>query len=70
MYLAKLRPNYDEATQLKLSANSQIYTITAVNNKIGEVKLFTSVRKTAKFISIHHSYLAKGLKIIKEKDFT
>jgi hypothetical protein len=52
---------HDEATKLKLSANSQTHPITAINNKTGEVKLFTSIRQTAKFIGIHHSYLAKCL---------
>jgi hypothetical protein len=62
MRLAKLGRKRDEATKLKLSANTQAYSITVSDNKTGETKLFTSVRQTAKFIGIHHSYLAKCLK--------
>ena len=65
MRLAKLGRKHDETTKLKLSANSQTYTITTINNKTGETKLFTSVRKAANFIGIHYSYLAKCLKIKK-----
>jgi hypothetical protein len=65
MRLAKLGRKRDEVTKLKLSANSQAYPIRAINNNTGETKLFTSVRKTANFIGIHHSYLAKCLKIKK-----
>jgi hypothetical protein len=65
MRMVKLGRKRDEVTKLKLSANSQAYPITVKNNKTGEIKLFTSIRKTAKFIGIHHSYIAKCLKINK-----
>lgn len=60
--IANIGRKHDEATKLKLSANSQAHPITAINNKTGEIKLFTSIRQTASFIGINHSYLAKCLK--------
>jgi hypothetical protein len=51
-----------EATKLKLSANSLAYPVTAINNKTGEVKLFTSIIQAAKFIGIHNSYITRCLK--------
>lgn len=61
MRIAKLGRKHDKATKLKLLANLQAYPITAINNKTGEIKLFTSIRQTANFIGIHHSYLTKCL---------
>jgi len=58
---ANLGRKHDEATKLKLSANSQAHPITAINNKTGEIKLFTSIRQTAIFIGINHSYLSRCL---------
>ena len=58
MRIAKLGRKHDKATKLKLSANPQAYPVIAINNKTGEIKLFTSIRQTANFIGIHHSYLA------------
>jgi len=65
MRIARLGKSLSESTKLKLSANSQAFALTVKNNKTGEVILFTSIRKTAKFIGIHHSYLAKCLNIKK-----
>jgi NUMOD1 domain len=59
--IANLGRKHDEATKLKLSANSRAHPITAINNKTGEIKLFTSIRQTATFIGISHSYLSKCL---------
>ena len=65
MRIAKLGRKLDEITKLKLSANSRAYPLTVKDNKTGEVKLFTSVRKTASFIGISHTYLAKCIRIKK-----
>jgi hypothetical protein len=65
MRMVNIGRKHDEATKLKLSANLQAHPITVINNKTSEVKLFTSIRQTAKFISMNHTYLAKCLKINK-----
>jgi len=57
----KLGRKRDEATKLKLSASSLAYPVTVKNIITGEVKFFTSIRQTAKFIGIHPSYLTKCL---------
>lgn len=49
----------NEAT--KLSANTQAHPVIATEIDTGEMKVFTSIRKAAEFISIHPSYLAKCL---------
>lgn len=49
----------------KIFASLQAYLIIIINNKTGEIKLFISIRRTAKFINIHHSYLSEYLKINK-----
>jgi len=59
--IANLGRKHNEATKLKLSANSKAHPITAMNNKTSEIKLFTSIRQTAIFIGINHSYLSRCL---------
>ena len=59
--LAKLGRKRDETTKLKISASSQAYPVTVINNETGEIKLFTSVRKAANFIGMNRSYLTKCL---------
>ncbi len=61
MSMAKLGRPRDEATKLKLSANTQAHAIIATEISTGETKVFTSIRKAAEFIGIHSSYLAKCL---------
>ena len=52
-----------EATKLKIAINSvRAHSLKVINISTGDVKIFTSIRSTAKFISVHHSYLAKYLK--------
>jgi hypothetical protein len=68
MRKAKLGKSLSETTKLKLSANSQAFALKDKNNKTGEILLFTSIRRTVKFIGIHHSYLAKCL--VKNKLYT
>jgi hypothetical protein len=52
---------HTEDTKLKLSANSLAHPLRVINNKTGEIKLFTSIKRTAKILDIHHSYIAKCL---------
>ena len=59
---AKLGYTHDEATKLKLSSNKQAHAIRVIDISTGEIKLFTSIRKTAKFMGMNYSYLAKCLK--------
>lgn len=59
--LAKIGHPRDEATKLRLSANTQAHAIIATEISTGETEVFTSIRKAAEFISIHPSYLAKCL---------
>ena len=42
-------------------ANTQAHAIIATEISTSETKVFTSIRKTAKFIGIHYSSLAKWL---------
>jgi hypothetical protein len=60
--IGHLGRKHSEVTKLKLSANRQAYPLRVINNKTGEIKLFTSIRQTAKFISIHHSYISKRIR--------
>ena len=57
MSLAKLGRPRDEATKLKLSANTQAHAIIATKISRGETKVFTSIIKAVNFIGIHPSYL-------------
>lgn len=61
MSLAKLGRPRDEATKLKLSSNTQAHPIIVTEVSTGEIKMFTSIRKTAEFLGKHPSYLAKYL---------
>jgi len=49
-----------EVTRLKIAANSgRAHNLKVTNINTGDTKVFTSIRSTAKFLSMHHSYLAK-----------
>ena len=63
MSLAKLGHPRDEATKLKLSGNTKAHAIIVTEISTGEVKVFTSIRKAAKFIGIHSTSLAKCLNV-------
>jgi uncharacterized protein YbcV (DUF1398 family) len=59
----KLGRGRSEAAKLKIAAgNIQAQLVVVTDNKTGESKEFTSIRKAAKFIGIHHSYVAKIIK--------
>lgn len=50
---------------MKIAAgNIQSQPVLVIYNKTGESKEFTSTIKSAKFVGIHHSYLAKCQKKI------
>lgn len=57
---SKLGRNRTEEAKLKIAAGSvQAHSVIVIDNKIGEAKEFISVRKAAKYVRLHHSYLAK-----------
>ena len=63
---AKLGSKYSELAKLKIKVgNAQKQCVIVTDNKTGESKEFTYIRKAAKFIGIHHSYVAKNIKIYK-----
>ena len=60
---AKLGCKRSEIARLKsITANTQAHAVIVTNNKTGESKEFFSIRNAAKFIGIHHSYIARILK--------
>lgn len=74
MRTIKLGCKRNEAAKLKIAAgNTQAQSVIVTDNKTSETKEFTSVRKAALYIRLHHSYLAKSLQkynIYKGKEFT
>jgi len=58
---ARLGKSVSEAYKVKLYLQSRPCPLTVINKKTWEVIFFTSIRKTALFIGIHHSYIAKCL---------
>jgi len=60
--IAKLGKPRSEMTKLKLSANSIAIALSVKNIRTGEICLFPSIRRTACFININNTYLAKCLK--------
>lgn len=53
-----------EATKLKITVNhGRSHSLKVTNISTGDIKVFTSIRITAKFLGINHTYLAKCLKI-------
>jgi hypothetical protein len=63
--IANMGRKHTEITKLKLSANSLAHSVRVINNKTGEIKLFTSIRQAAKFIGIKNSYI--NICLIKNK---
>jgi len=63
MRAAKLGSKHSEFTKFKIAANNaKAKPVIVTNNKTGEVKSFISIRKAAKFVGIHYSYVAKIIK--------
>lgn len=56
------RKRYVWAKLKIVTGNTQAQSVIITKNKTGENKEFTPVRKTAKFIGIHLSYVAKCMK--------
>ena len=63
MSLAKLGHPWHEAIKLKLSGNTKAHAIIVTEISTGEVKVFISIRKAAKFIAIHFTCIAKCLNV-------
>jgi hypothetical protein len=74
MRAAKLGQSRSEAAKSTIAAGSiKAQCVLVTNNKTGENKEFTSIRKAAKFIGLHHSYIAKCINsnnLYKGKDYT
>jgi hypothetical protein len=60
--VANLGRSHSIATKLKMSANKKAHSIKVTNISTGNIKFFLSIRSTAKFMAMHHSYLAKCLR--------
>jgi hypothetical protein len=59
---SKLGKPRSEITKLKLAGNILSLPLLVKNIETEEIHLFPSIRRTACFLSMHHSYLAKCLK--------
>lgn len=62
MRIARLGKSVSETTKLKLSSNKQALSVKITNINTGNTKVFPSIRSSAKFFEIQHSYIAKCLK--------
>lgn len=58
---ARLGRPISEEAKVKLAANSQAFAVKVENIETKEVMYFTSIRRAADFLDMHHSYLAKCL---------
>lgn len=61
MRAARLGKPISEEAKIKLAANSQAFALKVENIDTKEVMYFTSIRRAADFLDMHHSYLAKCL---------
>jgi len=61
MRAARLGRPISEEAKVKLAANSQAFAVKVENLETKEVMFFTSIRRAAEFLDMHHSYLAKCL---------
>jgi hypothetical protein len=62
MRKAKLGKTVSEKTKLKLSATYRAFPLIVTNLITNQIINLPSIRTTAKFLNLHHSYLAKCLK--------
>jgi hypothetical protein len=58
---ARLGKPISEEAKIKLAANSQAFALEVENLETKEVTYFSSIRRAAEFLNMHHSYLAKCL---------
>jgi hypothetical protein len=66
MRTIKLGKPLSESTKLKIAIGSvKAHSLKVTNINTGDTRVFTSTRSTAKFIGMHHFYLAKCLKVNK-----
>jgi len=64
MRTSKLGRNRSEADKLAISAgNTKSQSVLVIDNNTGEKKEFLSIRKAAEFTGLHHSHIAKSIKI-------
>lgn len=64
MSIRRLGKYVSEATKLKIAASSdKACSLRVTNINTGDVKIFTSIRSTAKFMDMHYSYLSKCIKV-------
>lgn len=61
MRRAKLGKSISEEVKLKLANNSQAFALKLENLDTEDILYFPSIRRTANYIGIHHSFLAKSL---------
>jgi hypothetical protein len=63
MRIAKLGSKHSESVKFKIATNNaQAQSVLVTDNSTNKSKKFTSIRKAAKFVGIHHSYVAKIIK--------
>jgi NUMOD1 domain len=61
---SKLGFKRSETAKLAIAAgNNKSQSVFVVNNNTGEKKEFSSIRKAAKFIGLHQSYIAKSIRL-------
>lgn len=56
------RPRTDVARLSIALGSAQASAVFVIDNESGQVKHFSSIRKSADFFGINHTYIAKGLK--------
>lgn len=67
------RKRTEIAKSKRAASSKRAQCVTVINNSTGENIEFTSIRKAAKFINIHYSYVAKCIKernVYKGKEYT
>jgi hypothetical protein len=63
MSAIKLGRSRSDAAKLAISKGSiQSQSVIVINNNTGEEMEYTSIRKAANFMGLHHSYIAKVIK--------
>lgn len=61
MSVTRTGKSHTEESKLKIYANSGSYALKVVNTETKEIMYFSSIRRVAIFLDMHHSYLAKCL---------
>lgn len=58
---SRLGKPISEEAKIKLAANSQAYALEVLNIHTNLITYFSSIRRAAEYMNMHHSYLAKCL---------